>query len=413
MDRPLQTSPSSSPDAALCPHFGECGGCQSQDVPYAAQVEAKQTALQELLSPFWDGPIPVTPSPVTRHYRNKVDPTFGGKHYPEAPPKGFRREVVLGFKKKGKWYWNLDIEDCLIGPEGFSGLMESVRHWAREREYTPFNSRNKDGFLRVLLVRDGKRTGDRMVVLITNDGDLDREGFIEAVKSAYPATSIQHAIFRGGAEIAAADEIEVLDGAPTIDEMLKIPDGDATRDLRFRISPFSFFQTNSLGTERLYGFLREWVRGIAPATLYDLYGGAGGIAFTCSDLVKEIISVESVPEAADDGRRNAELNGIVNVTFHTQKVETYLRDLQFEHGGLAPDNAVILDPPRAGLHPKALKRLCELLPPQLIYVACKPQVLAKQDLPGLLEHYALEEVRAVDLFPHTRHVELLARLVRR
>ena len=187
-DQPIPST-STDPAPRLCPHFGECGGCQSQDVPYAEQLVAKEEALCQLLESFWDGPIPVTPSPALWHYRNKVDPTFGGKHYPEAPPKGFQRELVLGFKKRGRWYWNLDIEECRIGPEGFSDLMASVRQWARARKLTAFSSRNQQGYLRVLLVRDGKRTGDRMVVLITNEGELERDGFIEAVKSSYPATS--------------------------------------------------------------------------------------------------------------------------------------------------------------------------------------------------------------------------------
>ena len=422
-----------SPPSQLCPYFGECGGCHSQDVPYAEQLERKGAALAELFGPFWGRPVPVTPSPSVWHYRNRMDFSFGRKQYPEPPPKGFQRETVLGFKRKGKWYWTLDLEECRIAPEGVGGLLEAVRGWARARNLPAFNSRSKDGFLRILLVRQGVRTGQRMVVLITssrhtgvclprerkrgrfriNQGELDAGSFLDAVHGSFPATSVQHAVFRGAAEITAADEIEVLDGPPVIEEELRVPDGAATRDLRFRISPFSFFQTNTLATEILYGTIRERVRDLAPETLYDLYGGSGGIALTCSDLVDEVVSVESVAEATTDGVHNARRNGVDNVTFHTAKVEHYLRDAIAGPGTLAANGAVIADPPRAGLHPKALRRLVTLAPPHLLYVACKPQVLASQDLPALVEAYRLVELEAVDLFPHTPHVEVLARFERK
>ncbi|MCP4645384.1 MAG: class I SAM-dependent RNA methyltransferase, partial [bacterium] len=273
----------------VCPHFGDCGGCAAQDVAYADQLVSKEAVLRELLAEYWDQPIPITPSPDLWHYRNKVDPSFARKQYPEPPPKGFQRETVLGFKRKGKWFWTLDIEDCLIAPEGTGALMNSVRQWARANSLTAFSSKSKDGFLRILLVRAGRRTGQRMVVLVTNDGDLDRDGFVAAVQDVFPCESIHWAVFRGMAEIAAADEMTLLHGAETIDEVLEVPGREEMDPLRFRISPFSFFQTNALGAERLYGHIREWVAETGANTLYDLYGGAGCIAFTCADLVSQVV----------------------------------------------------------------------------------------------------------------------------
>ncbi len=248
-----------------------------------------------------------------------------------------------------------------------------------------------------------------MVVLVTSDGEFDKASFVEAVQSVFPCASIHRAIYRGAADLAAADEIELLHGEPTIDEKLCVPDGDATRDLTFRLSPFSFFQTNTLGAERLYAKIRTWVKQVAPATLYDLYGGAGSIAFTCADLVGHVHSVENVEEATNDGRFNAGVNKIENVTFHTEKVKNYLRNIIVGPGALEADSAVVVDPPRSGLHPKALRRLVELAPKNLLYVSCKPMVLA-QELPALLERYRLDDMSAVDMFPHTRHVELVAAL---
>lgn len=352
------------------------------------------------------------PSPDCWHYRNKLDLNFGRKHYPDPPPKDFPRETVLGFKRSGKWYWTLDIEDCLIGPAGADILLTAVRQWARQRNLTAFSSKARDGFLRILLVREGKRTGERMVVLITNEGDLDAESFVQTVQSAFPCHSTQHAVFTGRAEIAAADRIRVLDGKPSIDEVLVIPDDSQTRKLRFRLSPFSFFQTNTYATEKLYGFIRAWVKESRPQFLYDLYGGAGGIAFSCSDRVDRVISVESVEAASIDGVHNADVNGADNVVFITQPVEDYLRDILHTQKAFQPNSLVVVDPPRAGLHPKALKRLLALQPPEIIYVSCKPSVLAAE-MPALLGNYDLVSMQAVDMFPHTEHVELLARFKRR
>ena len=379
-----------------CRHFGECGGCRSQDVTYQEQLRRKAQALEELTAPFRDGGIEVEPSPTVWHYRNKIDPNFGRKYYETPPPKDFERETVLGFKRVGRWYWPLEIEECLIGPEGVGDLLAAVRAWMTRHNYPGYDTRRNAGFLRTLLIRDAKRTGERMVVLITSEGDFDREGFVAAVQGAWPAASIHRGVFRGRAEVAAAEEIEVLHvpGAP--------------RALRFRLSPFSFFQTNTLAAERLYGRIREWVEDLRPSMLYDLYGGAGGIAFSCADLVDHVESVESVESATLDGRHNAAVNGIANVRFHTREVEKHLLELR-DGPGMEDGCAVVLDPPRAGLHPKALRRLMELRPPNVLYVACKPESFAGE-LPTLLDAYRITAMHAVDLFPHTPHVELITAL---
>lgn len=403
--------PEAKPD--LCSYFGECGGCQSQDMPYTEQLANKEAMLQELLAQFWDGPIPVAPSPILWNYRNKVDPNFAPKHYDTPPPPGFERETLLGFKKRGTWYWPLDVEECRIGPEGLGDLLGAVRAWYREHDLRAFDARSKKGLLRTLLVRDGKRTGQRMVVLITSEGDFDKQSFIDAVNGAWPATSIYRGTTDSLASVAFAEDenMELIYGEPTIDEELHIENGDGLRELHFRISPFSFTQTNSLAAEKLYGFLRQWVQSIRPKILYDLYGGAGGIAFSCADLVQHVHSVENVESASEDGRHNAQVNEIDNVTFYTEKVKNFLKR-HIERGGLHdPDNTIIVDPPRAGLHPKALRRLNELLPPHIIYVSCKPEMYAKE-LPAFLENYTIHEMKALDLFPHTRHVEVLTWLTR-
>lgn len=396
---------------SLCPYYGECGGCQAQEIPYALQLARKEIALQELFAAHWAGPIPVTASPVIWHYRNKVDPVFSPKHYPEPPPPGFERETVLGFKSKGRWFNTLDIAECRIGPEGLPALLDAVRQWYGKHGLKAFDLRTGTGLLQALLVRDAKRTGERMVMLITREGPLDLTDFAEAVQEAYAPTSLFHGVYQGTADVAAADRTDLLAGVSAITERLEIPDGDTVRPLSFRISPFSFFQTNTLAAERLYGRIRQWVRETGAEVLYDLYGGMGSIAFACADLVSEVWSVENVAQASEDGRHNARVNGIENVTFITDKVKNYLK-WRIQGSGLAPKAAVVVDPPRAGLTPKALNRLLELGPAHVLYVSCNPKILA-QEMPLLLERYHLRAMHAVDMFPHTRHVETVAALERR
>ena len=393
----------------VCPHFTECGGCTAQDVPYEEQLARKQQGLEDLFKAYWQKAVPVAPSPQVWNYRNRIDLTFGRKHYPEPPPKDFVRETVLGFKREGKWFWTIDLTECHIGPVGVDKLIGAVRGWARDAALTAFSSKSRDGLLRVLLVREGKRTGERMVVLVTYEGEFDRAAFVETVLAAWPATSIQHAIFRGKAEISAADEIHLLHGHAHITEELHIPDGAGLRKIRLRVSPFGFSQTNSSATEVLYGTVRQWVKESRPRFVYDLYGGSGGIAISVSDKVDRVISVESVETASIDGTFNREDNDADNVVFLTQDVEDYLRDAISMQHGLLPQSMVVLDPPRSGLHPKAIKRLLVLRPREIVYISCKPSMFAKE-LPQFLTEYEISDMRAVDLFPHTEHVELLARL---
>jgi len=387
-----------------CPHFGECGGCRMQDAPYPEQVARKASTLETLFREVWRAPIAVEPSPAIWHYRNKVDFNFGRKWYDEKPPEGFVRESVLGFKARGRWFAPLDIDECRIGPEGLPALLESVRGWMHAQGLHAFDSRTGEGFLKILLVREAKRTGQRMVVLITGDGDFDRASFVEAVQCAFPATSIYHGIFRGLADVAFADETELLDGTPAIEERLII--AGAARELRFRISPFSFFQTNTLAAEKLYAAIRRWVAATTPTMLYDLYGGAGGIAFACADLVHSVHSVDTVASASEDGKYNAHVNGITNVTFTTDKTKNYLKTV-IAQGGMPPGSSAIVDPPRSGMTPKALMRLIALHPAHILYVSCNPPVFARE-LPAFLEAYRLTGLQAIDMFPHTDHVELLA-----
>ena len=181
---------------SICRHFGTCGGCQYQDMPYEDQLARKSTWLKDLFKEFWQEEVTVIPSPVLLHYRNKVDPGFALKRYDEPPPKDFPRETLLGFKQRKGWRWPMDIEECLIGPEGIDELLESVREWRAVTGLAAYDSRRGSGYLRNLLVRDGKRTGERMVVLITAPGPLpEKDAFVASVLKAYHADSVFHGSF--------------------------------------------------------------------------------------------------------------------------------------------------------------------------------------------------------------------------
>jgi len=395
-----------------CAFFGECGGCAHQDLTYEEQLAQKQATLAELFEDWWTDPIPITPSPEIWNYRNKVDFNFGRKQYDEKPPDDFVRDTVLGFNKKGKWYWPLDIDECHIAPTTAKPIMDAVRKWYTDNGIHGMTNRNQDGILKVLLLREAKRTGQLMVVLITSPGELDEKSFVEAVESACPNVhSVYRGIHEGTSRGAFADELILLKGEASIQETLHIGDGEDLRELSFRISPMSFFQTNSLATELLYGEIRKWVKKIQPDILYDLYGGAGGIAFSCSDLVKLVRSVEVVESATLDGEDNAKQNGIDNVFFMTSTIKTYLQQM-LEGGGMETNSAVVLDPPREGMTPKPLKRLIKTRPPHIIYVSCKPSVFA-EEMKEFSQAYRLTSMQAVDLFPHTGHVELVATMERK
>lgn len=241
------------------------------------------------------------------------------------------------------------------------------------------------------------------MVLMCNAGDVPKESLVAAVLSVYPATTILIGRHEAVSDTSSIDSIETLHGPGYITETLRFAEGTVD----YRISPGSFFQTNSRGTEVLYSLLREWARELGGGLALDLYCGGGGIALALAGACRKVVGVEVVETAVRDAEANAQLNGITNCDFYHAKTEFLLPALL----DMDPDFAVI-DPPRAGLHKEAVKALIENAPPVLLYVSCNPEALAR-DLKPLCERYAVERLAVVDLFPHTDHVETLALLKRR
>lgn len=398
----MSASLSSLPEIALtglCPHFGLCGGCRSQNVPYEEQIRLKAERVSGLLAGAGvKVPLKVNPSPGAWFYRNKMEFAFGDVY----PPLEGGPTTRLGLKERGRWHSVVDLSECrLLSPET-GPLLIRLREWAEREKVAPYNSHKHLGILRHLVLREAKNGPGRMAILVTAPGEFPRESFLEAL-SPYPATTVLRGLNAKVADTALADSLEVWTGDGVIEEILRFPG----RELKFRISPYSFFQTNTRGAEVLYGILRTWLGSVRPKAALDLYCGGGGIGLCIADVCGNVLGVETNPAAVADANANAALNGIANASFRAAPVETGLTALLAD----GPD-AVVVDPPRAGLHPKAAEALSLRPPPVLAYVSCNPEALAR-DLKLLSISYDAERAELVDLFPHTEHVETAVLLRRR
>ncbi|NNN06738.1 MAG: 23S rRNA (uracil(1939)-C(5))-methyltransferase RlmD [Elusimicrobia bacterium] len=394
----ILNSPTEAP-ASLCRHFGTCGGCAIQDKPYDDQLAYKKDKIVAALKDVAGLPaLSMLGSPSVWNYRNKMEFSFGDV-YPPVPGQWLH----LGMKPKGRWYTILDLEECRLPSPEAAPLLAAVRAWAAAEKVPPYNSHKKEGQLRHLVLREAKNRAERLVLLVTVTGEIPKDSFVAAVKSVYPATTILLGRNEKVSDTAVSDSLEILTGDGFVTETLNFPDGS----LDYRISPQSFFQTNTLGTQRLYGLLRDWTRELNAQLMLDLYCGGGGIALSLAGACAKVIGVESNRDAVADAKANAALNGLSNCEFYGAAVEFLLPALL----DMEPDAAVV-DPPRAGLHAAAAAALLAASSKVLFYVSCNPESLAR-DLKMLAPRYRVERLVGVDLFPHTDHVETVAWLSRR
>jgi len=385
------SSSSTTKVAARCRHFGSCGGCALQDRSYEDQLALKAARVAGLLSPLGLKVDKAHASPEIWYYRNKMEFSFGDVY----PPVAGGPTTLLGLKAKGRWFDVLNLHECHLLSKEAGALLDSVRSWAEEMKVPPYNSRKHTGFLRHLVVREAKNGSDRLVSLVTAPGELPKESFLKAVHAVYPATTTLWGVNGKVSDTAIPDSSGVLEGPGHIVETLRFPD----QGIRYRISPQSFFQTNTLGAQTLYGVLRDWAKKSGATKLLDLYCGGGGIALSVAGVCDEVAGVESNPHAVEDAKANAALNGLDNAKFFAGQVETLLPSL-IAMGA----QAAIVDPPRAGLHKKAVEVLAAQGPETLFYVSCNPEALAR-DLGLLKDSYSAKRIEVVDLFPHTEHVE--------
>jgi 23S rRNA (uracil1939-C5)-methyltransferase len=381
---------------APCAHYPECGGCRFQDLAYEAQAEWKAHQVADALRRIGglkEPPLePILPAVEGFHYRNKLEYSFTDT--PQGP--------ALGFHRAGRWDEVLEIERCWLTTDLGNAIRDTVRDWAREERLEPYDQEAQTGYLRHLVVREGRNTGQALVQLVTAPGErFERERLVEVLTAHPQVRSIHWAVNDSPAEVTNLPT-QLLWGEEAIEEQLC--------GLRFRVRPGAFLQTNTAMAERLYELAGDFAGVTGSETVYDLYCGIGTIGLSMAGKALTVWGVEVSEESVACALENADLNGITNAAFFAGNVGQVLEELRERAG--EPD-VVVVDPPRAGLAGKALRRVGRLGAPRLVYVSCNPTTLAS-DVKALVGEYGYELARArpVDMFPHTPHVETVALLKR-
>jgi 23S rRNA (uracil1939-C5)-methyltransferase len=382
---------------APCAHFPACGGCRFQDLAYEAQLDAKHAWVEDSLrrlAAIAEPPLePIVGAEDAFGYRNKMEYSFApGVDGP-----------ILGLHRAGRWDEVLDLERCWLTTGVGNAIRTAMRDWAREERLEAYDQAAGEGYLRHLVVREGRNTGQALVQLVTHERErFDRERLIEVLTAFAEVRSIHWSVNDSPAEVTNLPS-ELLWGDEAIEEELG--------GLRFRVRPNAFLQTNTQMAERLYELVRDAAGLTGGETVFDLYCGIGTIGLSLARDALTVWGVEVSEESVACAIENAELNGVGNAAFFAGNVGEVLSELRDRAGD--PD-VVVVDPPRAGLAGRALRRLGELAAARVVYVSCNPTTLAG-DLKKLREEYGYELVRArpVDMFPHTPHVECVALLEQR
>lgn len=393
---PLETAPDP------CPHFGSCGGCLMQTIPYEAQTAIKEEQVRSLLTQVQpDIPLEtIKPSPVSRAYRNKMEFSFGDEE--KGGP------LALGMHRRGSFHDVVNTDCCQIVHSDFTQILTATRTYFASRDIPFYKKLQHQGYLRHLLVRRAVKTGQILAALVTSSqaaGPVPEEELLKqwterllSLPLEGTFAGILHIRNDSLADVVQSDETRILYGQDYFYEELL--------GLRFKISPFSFFQTNSLGAEVLYDTVRQYIGDTEGKTVFDLYSGTGTIAQILAPVAQKVIGVEIVEEAVDAARENAALNGLANCQFIAGDVLKVVGEL-----GETPD-LIVLDPPRDGIHPKAMEKIIGFGAEKIVYVSCKPTSLTR-DLEALLAHgYRVERGCCVDMFPGTGNIETAVALNR-
>ncbi|MBK8500218.1 MAG: 23S rRNA (uracil(1939)-C(5))-methyltransferase RlmD [Flavobacteriales bacterium] len=411
------TAPSPDRVPAFCKHFGTCGGCKWQDLSYPKQLEYKQQQvidnLERLGGLELPAVTPIMPSAGLTHYRNKLEFTFSNSRWFTKEEIGAQDAITdknaLGFHIPMRFDRVLDIIECHLQPEPSNAIRQFVRDHAREHGLGFYDIREHAGFLRTLLIRT-TTTGESMVLLALGHEDAAaRELLLSSLVSTFPQlTSVLWTINPKKNDTIFDLDIRLFHGIDHITQ--ELPNGPGGRPLKFRIGPKTFFQTNPRQTISMYERVRDLAGLTGVENVYDLYCGAGSITLYVAGQARHVAGVELVPESVADARLNAELNGIVNVSFAAGDMKKTL-DTEFVRTHGKPD-VVITDPPRAGMDEPVVRHLLELDPQRIVYVSCNPATQAR-DLAILNDRYGIDFVQPIDMFPHTYHVENVVRLLRR
>lgn len=382
-----------------CPHFGDCGGCSYQTMSYENQLKLKEDMVKGILDNAIKGDYQfegILGSPVQWGYRNKMEFSFGDE-FKDGP-------LALGMHKKNSFHDIVTVDNCKIVDRDYNIILRCVLDYCAKKELPFYHKLRHEGYVRHLLVRRTTKTKELLVALVTtSDAEMEKKAdlmsLVEEIKAldlSAKLCGVIHIINDGLADVVQSDETRVLYGQEYVYEELL--------GLKFKISVFSFFQTNSLGAEVLYSKAREYIGETKDKLIFDLYSGTGTIAQILAPVAKKVVGVEIIEEAVEAAKVNASLNNLDNCEFIAGDVLKVIDDLQDK-----PD-LIVLDPPRDGINPKALQKIIDFGVDRMVYISCKPTSLAR-DLEMLQEQgYKVEKACAVDMFPGTVHVETVALL---
>lgn len=382
----------------ICISAEKCGGCRYQGVPYTEQLKEKEEAVRKLLEAGGFDPScvkPIKACPQEEHYRNKMDYTFGNEVI-DGP-------LQLGMHERKRFMSVIYAGKCHIVPEDFNRILDAALAFCREKSYSFYHRKRHVGLLRYLILRAGVRTGEILVNIVTSEDSqeesFDEEGFVKCIMSTKTdghICGIIHTIDYNHSDAVKPGDIRVLMGSDCYMERIM--------DLDFKVSAFSFFQTNVPAAERLYKDAIGLIDGIEGKTVYDLYCGTGTITQAMATKAGRVIGVEIVEEAVAAARDNAELNELSNCSFICGDVLTALDEIEE-----LPD-VIVVDPPRAGIHPKAMKKICSYGVKQIVYISCNPKTMVENLKTAEEEGYSFDWVQPYDNFPMTAHTETIVLL---
>lgn len=394
-----------------CKHFGVCGGCKWQHLPYELQLKYKEKQVKDNLKRIGkiEDPdiMPIIGSDDIYLYRNKLEYTFSDKRWltiEEANSDNkYEREGALGFHIPGLFDKVLDIEECHLQPEPSNSIRNSVRQYAMEKELEFFDLREQKGFLRNIVIRNSLK-GDVMVIVVFFHEDQEkRTALLDFIASEFPSVTSLMYVINSKRNDSLNDQLPVLYKG----ENFLVEEMD---NLKFRIGPKSFYQTNTKQALVLYRAALNFADLTGTEIVYDLYSGTGTITNYVAPHAKKVIGVEYVDDAVADAKINSEINGIENTQFYAGDMKDVLSDDFFRENG-KPD-VIITDPPRAGMHEDVIKIIARAAPSRIVYISCNPGTQAR-DIQLLSEDYIVAGVQPVDMFPHTHHVENIVLLKRR
>lgn len=380
----------------LCPHYYDCGGCMSQEIPYGMQSEFKEKEVLQLLK---DNEIEITEyrglitAPEQYGYRNKMEYTFGNETRDG--------EICLGLHHKRNRNSIITTDRCALVSDDFNKIVKRVLDYFKEKNVPLYRSLSHEGILRNLIIREGKNTGELMVILVTRDFQaFNKDEFVKLILETETEAEIKSIIYclNNSAQNAVIPEkLETIYGNDYITEIVC--------ELKFKITPFSFFQTNTKACEQLYETVRKIAGDIKDSTVFDLYCGTGTIGNIIAENSKKVVGIEIIEEAAMAANENSKLNNITNTEFIAGDVKDVIQTI------IEKPDLIVVDPPRGGLHPKALKYMMEFGAERIIYVSCNPKTMVS-DIKKMEGKYTPQELTILDNYPNTNHVETIVTLTK-